>query len=670
MNKEQAEKRITKLRTLIEEYRYAYHVLDKPKVSDAINDSLKKELENLENQFPEFKDKNSPTQRVGGKALDKFKKVKHSLRMLSMADLFSFEEIKKWKERVSKLVNIDQIEKSGYFVEMKIDGLSVSLVYENGELLLAATRGDGITGEDITQNVRTIESIPLKIRKKSKYYNQIKNKRLEIRGEIYMPIKSFEKLNQIQEKNNNQKFANPRNAAAGSVRQLNPKITASRDLHFSAWDLITDLKAKTHQEKHQILRDLGFPIIGKEILCENLKCVDQIKNKWEKSRQKLNYEIDGLVITINNNDIFKRLGWVGKTPRGLFAYKFFAKETTTILKDIKVQVGRTGKLTPVAILEPVNLAGSTVSRATLHNADEIQRKDIQIGDTVIIRKAGDVIPEVVSVIKKLRPKNAKKFIMPSKCPICGGNVQKRKGEIDYYCQDPKCVIRIKRQLEHFVSKAAFNIEGLGPQIIKKLMEQGLLDDSSDIFELKKEELLELEGFAEKAAEKTIKAINNRKKISFEKFIFSLGIRHVGEQTASALAKKYKSIENIIKAKQEDLSKINDVGPVVGKSVYDWFNNQKNLGLIKKLKNAGIKIFDSSVSHKFNNLIFVFTGTMKKYERERAKELVRQNGGEVANSISEETDYLVKGKGGGKKFEDAKKTGIKIISENQFLKMLE
>ena len=667
--KQQVKERIEKLKKLIDDYRYTYHVLDKPLVSDAVNDSLKHELQELEDRYPEFITPDSPTQRVGGRPLAKFKKVRHQTRMLSMIDAFSFPEIIKWQERITKLVPAGKIDQSGFFVELKTDGLSLSLVYQDGILKTGATRGDGIIGEDVTQNIKTIESIPLQLRKKSHYFVRASHGRLEVRGEVYLTKKAFEKLNAEQKKKGGMVFANPRNAAAGSVRQLDPNVTACRNLSFIAWDLISSLPVKTHQEKHQILQDLGFVVLAQNQYCPDLKCAEKIQKKWDRQREKLPFQIDGLTIVVNNNQLFDQLGWVGKAPRGLIAYKFSPEEATTILQDIQVQVGRTGRLTPVAILAPVEVAGSTVSRATLHNKDEIKRKKIKIGDTVVVRKAGDVIPEVVSAIVKLRPKDARDFKMPTKCPICGGKVIKKPGEVDYYCADKNCSVRQKRQLYHFISKSAFDMVGLGPKILSKLSDEGLISDAADIFELKPGDLTPLERFAEKSAKKIIESIVAAKKISLARFILALGIRYVGEQTAADLASHFKSIDKIAEASLKELQNLADVGPVVGKSVDEWFREKRNLALLKKLKKAGVEIKKIPVSTKLAGKKFVFTGSLEKYQREKAQEIVRSLSGESADSLTRDTDFLVAGEDGGSKREKAKKLGIKIISEKEFEKMI-
>jgi len=539
MNKQETKNRIKKLRELIEKYRYAYHVLDKSLVSDAVNDSLKHELQELENQYPDLVTPDSPTQRVGGKPLEKFEKVIHERPMLSLTDAFSFDELKEWETRNSKITPL----RWNYFAELKIDGLAVSLIYENGIFVRGATRGDGRVGEDVTQNLKTIEAIPLRLNSKFEIRNskQIQNpkfklpKRIEVRGEAFMSIKTFEEINQEQEKKGQPKFANPRNAAAGSIRQLDPKITASRKLSFYAYDLVTDLGQKTHQEAHEIMKLLGFPTNPHNQYCKNLDEVEKYHQKWATERQKLPYWTDGIVVVVNDLEILKKLGVVGKAPRGMIAYKFPPEEATTIVEDITVQVGRTGALTPVAVLKPVLVAGSTISRATLHNEDEIKRKDIRIGDTVVVRKAGDVIPEVASVLKDMRTGREKQFKMPKKCPVCGGPVIRPAGEAIARCINKNCFAQNFRRYQHFISKPAFDIAGVGPKILAKFIDEGLIKDPADLFTLKEGDIAPLERFAEKSARNIVESIQSHKKVSLGRFIYALGIRNVGEETAYDIA---------------------------------------------------------------------------------------------------------------------------------------
>ena len=695
MTKEEAKNRIEKLRELIERYRYSYHVLDKSEVSDEVNDSLKHELQELENQYPDLITPDSPTQRVGGKPLDKFTKVMHQYPMLSLTDAFSFDELKDWETRNSKI----RPARSGYFAELKIDGLAVSLIYENGIFTRGATRGDGKVGEDVTNNLKTIESIPLRLNSKFEIRNQkqISNSkfqipnRIEVRGEVYLPIETFKKLNIKYKKEGKALLANPRNAAAGSIRQLDSKITAERKLSFIAWDLITETReprsrngvemVRTHEEAHRILAELGFKTIAQNKYCRNLDEVEKFKQKIEKEREKLPYQIDGIVVLINDNIIREKLGVVGKAPRGMIAYKFAPEEATTIVEDIQVNVGRTGVLTPVAFLKPVLVAGSTVSRATLHNEDEIRKKDIRIGDTVIVHKAGDVIPEVERVIIELRPKDAREFHFPKTCPKCGGPVVREKGFAAYRCVNKKCFTIQWRSLDHFVSRAAFDMAGLGPKILQKFIEEGLIKDAADLFKLKVGDIEPLERFAEKSAQNVIDSIQSHKKITLSRFIYALGISNVGEETARDIAdvvnskfeiRNSKQIPNILKSKTaENWEEIPDIGPVVAKSIYDYFQDKDNINFVDRLLDAGVKIqFEKISEGKFVGLTFVLTGGLESMTRDEAKARIRDLGGEVSESVSKETDYVVFGTDPGSKYDRAKELAVKTLDEKMFKSMIE
>ncbi|MCX6811943.1 MAG: NAD-dependent DNA ligase LigA, partial [Candidatus Berkelbacteria bacterium] len=587
IDKTAAKVRIEKLRKLIDQYRYEYHVLDKPSVSDAVNDSLKHELQELEDQFPDLVTPDSPTQRVGGKPLDKFKKVTHKTRMLSLTDAFSFDELKDWFERNER--QLGKKIKPQFFSELKMDGLAISITYKNGDLEVGATRGDGVTGEDVTNNLKTIEAIPLHLRKDSEYYARASKDELVVRGEVYMTKSAFKRVNDEQKKKGGALFANPRNAAAGSVRQLDPKITASRELSFVAWSMETNLGQKFHHEEHEIMQDLGFRVIKENKLFHSLNEVEKFKEDIEKKREKLDFQIDGIVVVIDNDNLFDRLGVVGKAPRGQVAYKFAPEQATTIVKDIIVQVGRTGKLTPVAEFIPTLVAGSTISRATLHNEDEMSKKDIRIGDTVVIQKAGDVIPEVVSVIKKLRPANARKFVFPKRCPICGSKVVRVPGEAAHRCTNKFCFAQQKRQIQHFVSKGGMDIEGLGPKILEQLIKEGLIKHEGDLYKITEDDLRPLERFAEKSAENLVESIKNSKIVPLGRFIYALGILNVGEETAYDLASRFGTLEKIESASLEELEKVQDIGIVVAKSIYNYFHDERNLNKIKDLLKSGIKI---------------------------------------------------------------------------------
>jgi DNA ligase (NAD+) len=689
MTKKEAKERIEKLKKAIEHYRYLYHVLDKEEISSSALDSLKKELFDLEQKFPEFITPDSPTQRVGGKPLEKFEKVKHPTPMLSLNDAFSEEDLKDWFERNAKLLDKKDIEKIDYYCEPKLDGLAIELIYKDGILTVGSTRGDGVVGENVTQNLKTIESLPLRLRDieevcqdlekegEEELAKEIRKRGLKgeivVRGEAIITKKNFEIVNKEQEDLGLPTFANPRNLAAGSIRQLDPKITAKRRLDISVYDLVSDLGQKTHFQEHKILHALGFKTNNKySRYCKTLKEVIDFREYWLKNREKLPYEIDGIVVQINDNEIFKKLGVVGKAPRGAIAFKFPLKQATTKLIDVQFQVGRTGSITPVAILEPVEVGGVKISRATLHNEDEIKRLGVKIGDTVIVGRAGDVIPDIVKVLPELRTGKEKEIVFPKKCPICNTKLQKPEGEVVWRCENLDCPGRKREFFYHFVSKGAFDIQGLGPKIIDRLLDEGLIQDPADLFDLKEGDLLPLERFGEKSAKNLILAIQSRKKIDLARFIFALGIRNVGEQTARDLANYFLSLENLQKASFEELQKVKEIGPVVARSIFDYFRDKRNLKFIEKLKNYGVEIESpakSQRSTRLKGLIFVFTGTLKSMTREKAKQKVLELGGEVSDTVSRKVSFLVLGEDPGSKLEKAKKIGIKILSEEEFLKMI-
>jgi len=669
VEKDEAKKRIEALKKEIDANRYAYHVLDKPRVSDAVDDSLKHELSKLEEEFPEFQTPDSPTQRVGGKALDKFVKVTHKIPMLSLNDVFTAEEFAEWQKRISKLVGESKIKDSGFFCEVKMDGLAVNLVYEEGVFISGATRGDGKIGEDVTNNLKTIDSIPLKL----KNFESFNNGNLEIRGEVYLDKVDFEKINIEQKRKGAQIFANPRNLAAGSIRQLDPSIAASRRLKFMMYSITTNLHLDNHSKEHELAEKLGFNAnFNLSKVVKTAEDVVSFYHELEKKRGVLPYQIDGVVVGVNDKKLFIQLGVVGKAPRGQIAFKFAAEEATSVLKDIIVQVGRTGKLTPVAILDPTIVAGSTVSRATLHNEEEITRKDIRIGDTVVIRKAGDVIPEVVEPIKNLRPENATKFYMPKICPICGGPVVKRAGEVDHYCADKNCSTRVLRALNHFVSKGAFEIDGLGPKIMQQLVGVGIVRDASDIFDLKVGDLEPLERFAERSAQNLIVSINNAKEIELDRFIYSLGIRHVGEQMATDIARQFASLEVFRKLQKEELDRMYGIGEKVSQSIIEFLTDEKNQLLIDNMIDRGVKVknYHSPVKKNiFNGQTFIVTGTLESMTRDEAHKKIIESGGTIGSSVSSKTDFLVVGENPGSKLEKAKRFGVKIMSEDEFINLL-
>jgi DNA ligase (NAD+) len=658
--KKEIAERIKKLTDQVNELRFRYHVLDDPAVTDEIYDSLTAELLTLERDYPQFKLKNSPTGRVGGAALDKFEKITHKQRMLSLTDAFSFEEVQEWEGRLQKLIPNQAWD---YFMELKFDGLAISLRYEKGELAAAATRGDGFVGENVTSNIRTIQSVPLELPIK---------KDIEVRGEVVMTKDVWAALNKQQEKEGETLYANTRNAAAGSIRQLDPKITASRKLQYFAYDLVTDLGQKTHEEVHGKIKDLGFKISNYQKRAKNLSEVLEFYKEIEKKRDSLPFGIDGIVVSVNQIDLFRRFGVVGKAPRGMIAFKFAPQQATTVVENIFVNVGRTGKLTPVAALRPVFVGGTTVSRATLHNEDEIRRLDVRIGDTVVIQRAGDVIPDVVEVLPKLRTGKEKKFTMPKLCPVCRQAVQRRtsgkEDSVDWYCVNPDCPTKNLRSMEHFVS--AFDIYTVGPKILKRFKDEGLISDVVDLFYLKKEDIQTLPRFGEKSAENIVNSIQAHKKITLAKFIYALGIPHAGEETAFDLAQRFGSIEKLMDASMEEINAIQNIGEVVAKSVQDWFARKANKELVKGLIKVGIKIETIKIkTTPLTGKSVVVTGSLDSMSRDEAKEAIREAGGDWVSSVSKNTDYVVVGDSPGSKAAKAEKLGVKTIDEKEFLKLL-
>lgn len=675
MNKKEVQKRIEKLKDLINHHRYLYHVLNKEEISEAALDSLKKELFDLEQDFPEFVTADSPTQRVGGKPLESFKKIEHKETMRSLNDAFSREDMDSWENRNKKLLNGEKIE---YYCEPKLDGLAIELIYEKGLLKTGSTRGDGKVGEDVTQNIKTIEAVPLKIREEKDIIQDLKKeglpfkdfKSIVVRGEAIITKKEFEKTNQERGRMDLPLYANPRNLAAGSLRQLDSKITSGRNLDADVYDLVTDFGQMTHDEEHRILKVLGFKTNNKHNrLCKNMDEVFDFYAHWQKNREKLPYEIDGLVISINNNEVFDKLGVAGKAPRGAIALKFPLKQSTTIVEDIKIQVGRTGAMTPVAVLKPVEINGVTVGRATLHNDQEIERLGLKIGDTVVVGRAGDVIPEVIKVFPELRTGKEKSFKMPIICPSCETKLVKPENEVVWRCPNHNCFSRKMGWFKHFVSRSAFSIDGLGPKIIEKFIDEGLLSDPSDLFELKEGDILPLERFADKSAKKIVLNIQSKKEVSFSRFIYSLGIRNVGLKTSFDLASTFKSIEDLSNVSIEELENISDVGPIVAQSIYEWFSLKENKEFLKRLKERGVKYFIEKREGRLMNKKFVITGTLEKMSRDIAKEKIIALGGDISDAVSKNIDYLVSGINPGSKYEKAKELGVKILKEEEFLKMI-
>lgn len=675
MDREAAKRRIEKLKEQIKYLNYQYFVLNKSEVEESVRDALKRELKQLEAMFPEFVTADSPTQRVGSALSGKFKKVAHLTPKKSLEDVFSEEEIEDWEERISKFAHDAKI---SYVCELKIDGLNITVLYENGKFSRALTRGNGIEGEDVTHTVKTIESIPLELNEPVD---------LEVSGEVYMSARSFEKMNEEQRALGQEPFANPRNAAAGTIRQLDPVVVAKRDLSAFFYEIgRNSLKEapKTQAGILKIFQKLDLPVNPEFRVEDSISGVIEFCDKWHEKREKLPYEIDGIVIKVNEKALQERMGFTAKTPRWAVAYKFPAAQTTTQVLDIIVQVGRTGALTPVAVFKSTLVAGSTVSRATLHNEDELNKKDVRIGDTVIIQKAGDVIPEVVSVLKNLRTGSEKKFHFPTKCPACGGAVLKPEGEAITRCVNPLCFAKEREAMAHFVSKKGFDIDGLGEKVVLQLIDNGLIADPADIFTLTEEDFLQLPLFKEKRAENLIAAIEKAKNVALSRFLFALGIRHIGEGTSQDLArfiashvgktKGIKPIEVFELMKETPLSEVNAIegfGDIVAQSVHEFFRSKNAEHLLAKLQKNGIVIF-SDLSEKKTVLSgkrIVITGSLRHFGREEAKDAVKRAGGISQSDVSAKTDYLVCGENAGSKLLRAKELGVKVMSEEEFREMV-
>lgn len=692
MNKEEAKNRIGKLRAEIDRHRELYHTKDAPEISDEAYDSLFHELLALETEYPEFRSATSPTLRVGGEPLEKFEKVRHETRQWSFDDVFDFAELEEWSKKTTRFLEKLQGYKSGieYVCELKIDGLKIVLTYEKGELVRAATRGDGEIGEDVTGNIRTIRSIPLSL---SQAIDLIAV------GEIWLPSSELERINRERESTGGSLFANVRNAAAGSIRQLDPKVTASRRLEAFVYDIDrlkiqereTERMPETQIEELEFLKELGFQVNPEYRLCKTVGEIESYYEEWGTKRHDLPYALDGIVIKVNGRTQQERLGYTAKSPRFGVAYKFPAEEATTVVEDISVQVGRTGALTPVAHLRPVRIAGSVVSRATLHNQDEIDRLRLRIGDTVVIRKAGDVIPEVVSVVLNLRTGEEREFRMPEVCPVCGGPVKRRlvglkkEKSAAIYCMNPACFAVEKEMIIHAVGRKGFDIEGLGEKIVEQLMEEGLVSDIADIFELTEGDLVPLERFAEKKAGNIVESIAASKRVPFPRFLFALGIRHIGEETAHIIARSaisgipnaIRSVRDVIerfpKVAEEAWMTIDGLGEKSAKSLRDWFSDEKHLTMLEKMREMGVGVvFEESVdqgSGVFSEKTFVLTGTLTRFTRDEAKDMIRRKGGHVSGSVSSATDFVVAGTDAGTKLAKAKTLGVQVLDEMEFLEMI-
>lgn len=665
----QIEDKIEKLRKEIHEHNYNYYVLNQPLISDFEFDKLLDELERLEAENPRLITTDSPTQRVGSDLTKIFKPVEHKYPMLSLSNTYSEQELIDFDKRVK-----DKLELKGdveYTVELKIDGVSVSIIYENGIIKTAATRGDGSIGEEITSNVKTIKSVPLQVRNFDRHKSP---KLFEVRGEIFMKIKDFINFNKSREKMGLKTFANPRNSTAGTLKLQDPKLVSERPLDiFTYYFLSDDLQLKTQYESLKTLQQFGFKVNPNFELCKNIHEVIKYCEKWETKRESLDYEIDGVVIKVNSIEKQKELGSIAKSPRWAVAFKFKAKQATTTIKSITWQVGRTGAITPVAELEPTFLAGSTISRATLHNYDEIKRKDIREGDKVIIEKGGDVIPKVVSIIELERDKNSIPVNPPEVCPECGGRLFSPENEVAIYCINPECPAQIKGSIIHFASRGAMDIEGLGESLINQFVELGFLKSYRDIYLLytHRDELIQIEGLGEKSVDKMLQSIDKSKSQPYSKLLFALGIRYVGEGAAKKIAIGISDIDKLMSAQRSEIESIPDIGPAASESITKFFENPKNLKIVEDLKKAGLKFRSKEkkeTSQKLKELTFVLTGTLTK-PREEFKEIIEANGGKVTSSVSKNTDYVLAGDSPGSKVDKAEKLGVKIIGEEQFLKMI-
>jgi len=667
-NSNKIEKKIEEIREKIRYHNYRYYVLDDPIVSDAEYDQLMKELMEWEKKYPQYITPSSPTQRVGTEPVSGFATVKHIAPMLSLANAFSTEELRAFNQRIKKLIPQKKLE---YVVELKIDGLAVTLVYEDGIFIRGATRGDGTTGEEITSNLRTVKAIPLKL------FGKDIPPRIEVYGEVYMKKSEFKRLNEKRMKNEESLFANPRNAAAGSVRQLDPRITAQRRLDTFIYRATfpEGNRFNTHMEVLNYLKKVGFKINPYTKLCQGIEEAINYCLQWIEKKEELDYEIDGMVIKVNSLRVREELGSTTRSPRWAIANKFPAQQVTTKIQDIIVQVGRTGALTPVAILDPVRISGSMVQRATLHNEDEIKRKDIRIGDIVLVQKAGEVIPEVVKVIKEKRTGKEKEFVMPAQCPVCGAKVFRPEGEVVSRCNSLTCPAQIKERIRHFASRDALDIEGLGPAIIDQLVRESLIKDISDLYFLKRDQLVSLERMAEKSADNLLDAIEKSKKKSLANLIYGLGIRYVGVHTSEVITRYYPTLNKFKKANLEELIKINEIGPRIAESIILFFKEKENLAIIERLRSAGLNFGQEEEirrKEKGTQILagkqFVLTGALKDFTRTQAKEIVSELGGRVTGSVSKKTDYVVAGEDPGSKYQKAQKIGVPIINEEEFKKI--
>ena len=661
MNKQQILDRINELRGILEYHNKKYYVENSPEISDFEYDKLYRELEILERENPEFNSPTSPTMRVGGRAVSKLEPVEHKVRMESLQDAFSFEELREFDDRIKNVIGT-----CGYVVEHKIDGLSVSLEYVNGEFVRGSTRGDGDVGENVTENIKTILSVPLRLSQNIPY--------LEVRGEVFMPRNTFIELNAQREEREEPLFANPRNAAAGSLRQLDPRMTAERKLDIFVFNIqqIQGQQINSHIEGLRLLRELGFKTILNDKEFTSIDSAIEEINTIGDNRGVLPFDIDGAVIKVNSIEQRNVLGSTSKFPKWAIAYKYPAEKKKTKIIEIQIQVGRTGVLTPLAILEPVKIAGTTVSRATLHNSDYIKEKDIKIGDSVIIEKAGDIIPAVVEVVKDERNGTESEFEMPLVCPACGANVVRENGEAAFRCTGINCPAQQIRNIIHFVSRSAMDIDGLGPAVIKQLIDNNLIKSAADLYYLKEHEIASLEKMGKKSAENLINTLERSKSNKLSQIITALGIRHIGEKAAKILASTYKSIDNLIKADIEELSSIDEIGVTMAQSIVNYFSDEQNIGFIERLKTAGVAmniVDESNIDLRFAGMTFVLTGTLEKYTRNEAAEIIESYGGKTSSGVSKKTTYVLAGSEAGSKLDKATKLGIEVISEEDFENMI-
>lgn len=655
MVKEDLKTKLNKLRVAIRHHDHLYYVLDKPAISDQAYDKLYRELVEIEREHPDLATDDSPTQRVGGEPLKAFKTVTHKTPLLSLDNVMNEEELLDFDRRVREGLGRDKVE---YVCELKMDGLAVTLTYKKGKLVVGSTRGDGIHGEDITVNLRTIKAIPISLPEEVD---------LEVRGEVYLPVKELFKLNEERASADQSAFANPRNAAAGSLRQLDPRITATRPLTVYQYFAETHPRLKTHLETLGYIKTLGFRVNPNIELCHGIEEVQKFIKHWETARENLEYEIDGIVIKVNSLAEQVKLGFTSRSPRWAAAFKYPPMQAVTIIEDIQVQVGRTGAITPVAYLKPVHLAGVMVKRATLHNEDEIRRKEIKIGDQVKVQRAGEVIPEVVEVIKSKRTGREKEFHMPKKCPVCGAEIFKPEGEAIARCTNATCPAQVMGRVRLFTSREAMDVEHAGPALIDQLVAKGLIKDAADLYTLDKADIMKLERMADKSAQNVVNSIQASLDRSLDRLIYALGIRMIGKRTAQILADHYSDIDSLAGANEEELSKIHEIGPKVAASIVTFFKQKGNQHLIDKLKKAGVRIKEQRTKgpQPLKGKTFVFTGGLEHYTRPSAEELVRKLGGAASGSVSKLTSYVVAGTDPGSKYDKAKKLGVEIISEEEF-----